>query len=127
MFSPKAGAPVSNNVAHELHFRKCHRLCQSVSLLDLAKVSKQYSFRHLPALLPEALRLEWLALEILQSALGEEHPDTVISKENLPSFPRAFGGGPAHRNPVCPFRVAPSNFLNKSFPVQKYTRHNDLV
>jgi tetratricopeptide (TPR) repeat protein len=36
-----------------------------------------------PALLSEALRLERRALTILQTALGEEHPDTVMSMGNL--------------------------------------------
>lgn len=36
-----------------------------------------------PALLPEALRLERRALTILQTVLGEEHPETLTSMSNL--------------------------------------------
>jgi tetratricopeptide (TPR) repeat protein len=36
-----------------------------------------------PALLPETLRLERLALAIRQTALGEDHPDTLESMNNL--------------------------------------------
>ena len=38
---------------------------------------------HGPALLPEALRLERMALAIMQTALGEDHPDTLTAMNNL--------------------------------------------
>jgi hypothetical protein len=52
--------------------------CYTYLLLQLANYLKNG-----PALLPEALRLGQLALAIQQTALGEEHADTLTSMSNL--------------------------------------------
>jgi hypothetical protein len=50
-----------------------------------------------PALLPEALRLERLALEILQTALGEGYTETLTAMSNLAETLRHQGDLPGAR------------------------------